>query len=231
MKRLIYSVLAAGLSITTPALACPFKTDPDTALRTFGPPLHKAIETCAASGLNFSKPVKNGKIPFREIVAISNDPKAVELMLQAGADPNTRSKHGAPAFVDAVNFAYDRDDKAFLKMMELLGEAGADFSQPDNNGQLALSMATGSDAVKLMEVLLRHGADPNGLNAYNRTPLFASVFGTCNVKGGDILIAAGATLAPMPGDQVERMFKEAQKNCANSGKGRRYINRLQGLPQ
>ena len=218
------------LILTAPAaLACPFETSPDSVLRFgAGSPL-SAIRTCAEAGFDFSAPLADGRVPFREIVVSRSDPEAVELMLQAGADPNTSDKYGSPAFVDAINFVHDREHPDFLRMIEILGAYGADFSRPDSHGDLALSKAAGGDDNRLLAILLEHGADPNGLNTYDRTPLFETVFGTCNTEGGAMLIDAGATLSSMPADQVERLFDEAQASCSGGVEGQAFIDLLKGL--
>lgn len=227
--RHLPGTLAALLLFAPAALACPLQTDPDRVLGFGAGSPVSAIQACADAGFDFSAPLPDGRVPFREIVVTTSHPDAVQLMLQAGADPDTADRYGSPAFVDAINFAQDREDPDFLRMIDILGAHGADFSQPDSNGDLALSKAAGGGDNQLMAILLKHGADPNGLNTYRRTPLFETVFGICNSEGGAMLIDAGATLSPMPADQVSRLFDEAAKSCSGTAAGQAYIDFLKGL--
>src|SRR5690606_22329563 len=106
------------------------------------------VADCAEAGLDFSAQLPSGNVPFHEIVATGYEPEAVATALRAGADPNTASRHGSPAFVDLINFSMEKDDPALLEILRLLGKAGADFSLPDNHGDLALSKAAGGGEIE-----------------------------------------------------------------------------------
>ena len=194
-----------------------------------GAALARAVEDCLAEGVDLTAPLPSGDNPLHMLIATTPAPEAVGIALAAGADPNVTGKHGSPAFVDMVNFAMEKDDPDVIAVLKLLGEAGADFSRPDNQDQSALSMAAGGGEVETVRVLLQYGADPNGLNAYSRTPLFETVFGRCSPEVGELLIEHGARLDPMPQDQIDRMFEEAAESCADLGGGDAYVARLREL--
>lgn len=217
------------LPLQTAYADCLISSDEDRAWRLHGRALVDVVADCVEAGLDLSAQLPSGKVPFHEIVAIGYEPEAVAIALRAGADPNTTSRHGSPAFVDLINFSMEKDDPALLEILRLLGEAGADFSLPDDQGDLALSKATGGGEIETVRLLLEYGADPNELNTYSRTPLFETVFGRCSPDVGEVLIEHGARIDPMPEDQVARMFDQAKEACADTAGGSEYIERLRAL--
>ena len=208
---------------------CMIETDEAQAWLLHGPAFVDMVEDCASAGFDFSAQLPSGEIPFHQIVATGGEAEAVAIALGAGADPNTTSRHGSPAFVDLINFSMEKDDPTLLDILRHLGEAGADFSLPDNQGDLALSKAAGGGEIETVRLLLQYEADPNGLNTYSRTPLFETVFGRCAPDVGELLMEHGARLDPMPQDQIARMFEEAEKACADTSSGRDYIARLKAM--
>jgi len=230
MKRLFLGTVLCLFALSAHA-ECLFLTDEDEAWRLSGRAYVNMVEKCEEAEFDFSTQLPSGKIPFREIVVLGGEPQAVAAALRAGADPNTTDKRGSPAFVDLINFTMDKDDSVVLEILRYLGEAGADFSIPDEYGDLALSKAAGGGETETTKLLLEYGADPNGLDTYLRTPLFQTVFGRCSPYVGDILIKYGARLDPMREDQVARMFDEAAKVCSDIPGGPEYIERLDRLSQ
>ncbi|MFV0476163.1 MAG: ankyrin repeat domain-containing protein [Pikeienuella sp.] len=228
MRRLAF-LIPFALSALPAGAGCMF-ADNEPATRTAsGHMLALIAQNCAEAGFDFDAPLPSGRVPFREMVVLGGSPEAVAIALEAGADPNITDKYGSPAFVDLINFSMETDDPALLEILRLLGEAGADFSLPDNQGDLALSKAAGGGETGTVRLLLAYGADPNGLNAYARTPLFETVFGRCSPEAGAALIDKGARLDPMPADQLARMFDEADKACAETAPGRDYVARLRAM--
>lgn len=227
MRRLLLPALLAAAS---PAGAgCLFLENGPAAANLTGAMLARVSADCAAAGLDFSAPLESGDAPFRRIIVFGASPEAVSIALAAGADPDIADASGSPAFVDLINFDSGKDAPETLGILRLLGEAGADFSRPDAYGDLALSKAAGGGEIETVRVLLDYGADPNGLNTYDRTPLFETVFGNCLPEIGALLIERGARLDPMPEDQIARLFEEAAKTCAHAPGGADYIARLKGM--
>lgn len=187
-----------------------------------------AAQTCSNEGVDFNSGPAGEHPIFHRIIVLSGSAEAVQIGLDAGGNPNIQSKSGSPSFVDLVNFAHSDSEPEVVAILELLGAAGADFSQPDSHGALALSTAAGGGELDTVRVLLRWRANPNGLDTYNRTPLFATVFGRCSPDVGRLLIQNGARIDVMPQDQIDRLFVEADKVCTN-GAGRAYVRELQSL--
>lgn len=204
--------------------ACLIDDDEQQAWNILGSTIISVVADCAETGFDFSAELASGIVPFHRIVAVYAEPEAVRIALEAGADPNTTSRWGSPAFVDMVNFSMtEKDDPDTLAVLRLLGEAGADFSRPDNHGQTALAMASGSGEIETVRVLLDYGAD---LNGYERTALFHTVFGRCSPAIGELLIEYGARIDPMPADQVARMLEEARTTCGETDNGRAWAKQL-----
>ncbi|MCF2903691.1 hypothetical protein L0666_01710 [Octadecabacter sp. CECT 8868] len=211
----VFGLLASSVA------ACPLM---DNASHSVAP----AWKDCPETAGNFKSGPDGDDARFRQIILSSNSAAAVQAGLDAGGNPNVQSEHGSPAFVDLINFASSDDEATVVEILEVLGAAGANFSTPDNHGDLALSKAAGGGELDTVRVLLRWRADPNGLNTYNRTPLFETVFGRCSPDVGRMLIQNGARIDVMPQDQIERMFNEAAETCTN-GRGRAYVRELETL--
>lgn len=226
MKHLL---TAAFLTLSGAAQACELRSNPDILYSTRDGALPALIQTCLNDGLDFEAPLSNGKPPFVTIVATTGSLQAVELMLDAGVDPNTPGRYGGTAMTDAINVAYDAEDPAFLAIIQALIDAGADVNIVDSSGHTNLERAAGGGEVSLLRMLLAAGADPNILNPFDRTPLFETVFGRCRPEVGAILIEAGGGIAAMPTDQIDRMFDEAAESCAEVDGGAEYIARLETL--
>ena len=110
--------------------------------------------------------------------------EAVQLLLAAGADPDTRQTDGATALHWA---AYQED----VDMLAALVQAGANVNITNRLGASPLYLAAKSGNAELIERLLNAGADPNLTLKIGETPLMtASRAGT--VEGVQQMIAAGA---------------------------------------
>ena len=88
----------------------------------------------------------------------------VEILLQAGADPNARRISGAAA----LKFAAARGHR---DVVEKLLSAGADPHQADNDGHTALMSAAAYNHGEIAKILLLHGATLNAQDNRGRTAL------------------------------------------------------------
>lgn len=116
----------------------------------------------------------------------ANDTKAVERLIQAGADPQQRDQHRTPLLLAAAH--------GHLEILELLLQAGADPEMPDGDlahpnlkrtaqyggkellvgeplGHTALFCAARHGHVPIIQRLLQAGADPNRRDFLAETPL------------------------------------------------------------
>ena len=96
--------------------------------------------------------------------AARQDADALKLLLDAGADANTRRADGATALLWAAHW----DDREAARL--LLG-AGADVDAADDYGVTPLMRASENASVATVEMLLAAGADPNAAQASGLTAL------------------------------------------------------------
>jgi ankyrin repeat protein len=92
----------------------------------------------------------------------SGSPVPVKILLESGADPNSRTIEGITPVITAA------EDTAVLGMLK---KYGARIDEADNKGRTALFIAIINDQIDKAEWLLRNGADPNTKNLEGDTPL------------------------------------------------------------
>lgn len=80
----------------------------------------------------------------------------VRALLELGANPNYVESDGFPSLIAAL--AADREDR--YAIVELLLRFGADLQQRGVNDYTPLHYAAARNDVRMVELLLRHGADP-----------------------------------------------------------------------
>lgn len=86
------------------------------------------------------------------LAARSNRLNIVKLLLDHGADINTRPQDGETALHEAANSGY-------LYIVKLLLDRGADINTRDRSGRTALYLASKSGERDVTELLLKKGAD------------------------------------------------------------------------
>jgi ankyrin repeat protein len=90
--------------------------------------------------------------------AIYHSPLAfVRTLLELGADPNYEDVAGFPSVIAAIST--DRADR--YEIVELLLDSGANVQQRGVNDYTPLHYAAARNDVKLIQLLLSRGADPN----------------------------------------------------------------------
>lgn len=108
-----------------------------------------------ADFLNCRGPRGMGEIILEYAIYHSPLPFVQEL-LQLGANPNYDNHAGFPSLIAALST--DRSDKA--QIVELLLSHGANVGQVGHNGYTPLHWAAADDDPAMIELLLKHGADP-----------------------------------------------------------------------
>ena len=104
-------------------------------------------------------------VPPLNVASMYGRTRAVELLLEAGADVNRRGGR-----CDATPLLYAASGGAPSELVSLLIRAGADLNATDSEGRTALSEAAACGRVDLVEILLRSGADPTLRDHAGSTP-------------------------------------------------------------
>jgi len=116
-------------------------------------------------------------------------PDLVSDLLQRGASPDATDDSGMTALGWAAF-------KGHTRILNELIDAGADANLP-TAGSTPLCTAVSGEAgpggtLKMVEALLRAGADPNATEGYKRTPLFLAAYHDASFDVIKALVEAGA---------------------------------------
>lgn len=108
--------------------------------------------------------------------------ETVQLLLDAGADPND----------GLVRAAQGRH----VQLVKLLLENGADVQTTAQSQQGDTALHTGAlqGGFEMVQLLLKHGADPNAVNKQGQTPLHRAIAGDGELKTVKLLVESGAKL-------------------------------------
>jgi len=107
---------------------------------------------------NLIDPVKEGRL------------EAVQEMLEAGADVDTRDEHGSTALMWAAVYGH-------LEIAEVLLDKGADVNSQDESGSTPLLLATKARRPEIVRLLLEKGAKANTPNIHGWTALIYAARG------------------------------------------------------
>ena len=135
------------------------------------------------------------------------DGRAVQALLDAGADADVRQADGAAA----LHWAAHRDDAAMVRQ---LVRAGADVDAANTYGVTPLSLAAANASAAMVELLLAAGADPNAARESGETPLMRAA-ATGSVAAVEALLAAGAEVdaADPAGGQTPLMLAASGRHA------------------
>lgn len=162
------------------------------------------LRHAGAEGVNLT--TRDAKIQPLSLAAY-HSPENVELLLQAGADPNHANIHGSKPLHHAVAGVGD------LGVVKALIEAGADPRAQDIDGTAPLHTAAAENQPQLVELLLQFGADVNIANNDGDTPLHLASRGQhADVQA--LLMQAGANsmLANHKGESPRAIISANRKN-------------------
>lgn len=114
-----------------------------------------------------------GKKSLLNMAIDAEKPAIVQILLEKGADPNTKdSWRGLP-----LHFA---SGYGYSEIIELLVEKGVDPNQENDDNEVALQCAIEGGHLTAVQALLRKGADPNKTN-HNKIPLLSLAFSEGNL--------------------------------------------------
>ena len=123
------------------------------------------VNALIAMGADLSWEGEYGGTPLYS--AVSNSKKEiVQTLLEAGADPNQKSKGRFSPLISACD-----KYRPNLEIIKLLFEYGADPNIQGEDGNTPLHIAVRNDNSEITELLLTNGADPNIQDNIGNTPL------------------------------------------------------------
>ena len=92
-----------------------------------------------------------------------------QVLLDGGASVNSMGVAGQTPLHVVAN-RYSRYDESKVLVAQLLLERGADVNMPDDTNQTPLHLASISEGIKMVEVLLNAGANARARNAQDQSP-------------------------------------------------------------
>lgn len=145
------------------------------------------------NGAHVDTMLSNGNTPLIQAIETASDGAIVELMLEKGADPNRKNQRGETALFKAIN-ADRLDHVTFLlahnanpnlpgpkhmlwpavhkpDILEMLLEKGANMKLAPG----ILELATSTNSIEVVTLLLRYDADPNAKKDGIYTPLCSAI--------------------------------------------------------
>lgn len=128
---------------------------------------------------------RSGSTPLA-VAAVEGRDSVVEVLLNAGADPNWCDSDGTPLLVavqeleQAELMAVDLEGPFHgrANIARLLVAGGADPDRTNKRGATSLHIAAYNDDAELVCLLLRHGANKDAIDADGFTPLMRAI-GPC----------------------------------------------------
>ncbi len=128
-----------------------------------------AVRTLLANGVD-TEELTYSFTPLA-IASIRGSTSVVQLLLQAGADPNATGLSGANALSTAI-----RSCKAGIEIVKMLVDAGADIENRSGVGITPVMLAIEEKLTDIALYLLKSGADVNTLNPYGEGLLNYAIY-------------------------------------------------------
>ena len=101
----------------------------------------------------------------------SNNPASTELLLEAGADPDSRDENDNPVIFRAAEAIGRCDSSPPAGVFKLLHKHGANLEVRDNSQSTLLHVAAEACNVEAVEMLLAEGLDPDAVDRMGQKPL------------------------------------------------------------
>ncbi|MCI5056612.1 MAG: ankyrin repeat domain-containing protein [Flavobacteriales bacterium] len=108
---------------------------------------------------------------------LSENLPVIEMLIEAGADPNTKNKHKENGMTKAVT-------KDNMKMLELLKKLGTDIN--GSGGYPPIHAAIYKNRIDFLKWFIAEGADLNAKDKFGETPLMKA----CKTEGGKASLEA-----------------------------------------
>ena len=100
-----------------------------------------------------------------------SDTTSTELLLEAGADPDTRDENDNPVVFEAAKVLKIDDLRPAAQIVKLLHKHGANLKARDNSQSTLLHVAAEACNLEAVEMLLAEGLDPDVVDNMGQTPL------------------------------------------------------------
>ncbi|WP_207796199.1 ankyrin repeat domain-containing protein [Leptospira ellisii] len=180
----------------------------------------EAVTYLVSAGSDINEQKEAGRTILYSAVS-HGDPKKVEFLLQAGADPNSiREKEGeSPLLRACINS--DKNPEEIRKIVELLIQAGADVNARETwKGRTSLMWAVQNGNFEIAKRLVEAGADTRTENSKgNRNAYLMALEGNRSeialwLEG---IGAKDESLRPFRDLQFENIQKEAWKESIEAG--------------
>jgi ankyrin repeat protein len=144
--------------------------------------------------------------PLERAIA-ANDTQRVHALLKLGADPNARGSYGLTPLMMAVGM----DNPETVGLIAERCEVNASEDNDATALHYAINAVNGN---RIVEILLKAGADPNIPDACGETPLHHAAWGG-KAEIALMLLAAGASRAAMSKDN-KTPFQLAEQAAAGA---------------
>jgi cytohesin len=145
-----------------------------------------------------AKSVDDGETALWRAAALACT-EAVEILLDAGADPNARTTSGRTPLIEIAGFGKDLEDEFQQKarIMQMLLSHGAEISAQDEEGRTALYEAANwvglyAPAHKTLQLLVDNGANVNIREFVQGETALNSAVRKKHVEDVKVLVRAGA---------------------------------------
>ena len=125
---------------------------------------------------------------------------AVNVLLNAGADPNIADDYGETCLHDAVRGGYSK------KILQAIINYGADVNATNKNNRTALMIACKMGNIDVICVLLNAGANPHIADNDGNTCLHDAVDGDCNKEVLQAIISQDANINATDKDNVTALM-------------------------
>lgn len=150
----------------------------------------------------------------------------MELVLGLKVDINSSNAFGETALMQASLLGHVDICKWLLE------QPGIEVNQTTESGATALMMTVEHGTEKHMQIaqmLLEHGANPNGENKWKTTPLHIAAF-TGNLRACELLLERGASKENKNQQNKSPIFYAQKANCDKTDSGQpRYNQKLEEL--
>jgi ankyrin repeat protein len=173
-RRLVLNGIVWAARIAVPATGVLSAVEPLVVYKTLGEAIARndlddVKRHLASDPSILNKPGRGNLTPLHQAIMRKRE-EVVELLLEAGSDPNIVT----PGKESALHLAVDR---GLTRSAGLILEAGIDFSIRNKGGWTALHLAGAKNRNEIMKLMIEAGADVNLLSELGGTPLHEAAVG------------------------------------------------------